>query len=507
MKKLVILLTILILGLTLRLYNLDSRPVGFTWDEAALGYNAYSLLKTGRDEHGQILPVVFKSFGDYKPGLYIYLTVPMIKIFGLNEFAVRLSSAILGTLLIIVVYLLCKYLTPSPSPKLGEGEPGRVGEVLGLCSTFLLAINPWSIHFSRGAWEANVALFLTTLAVLLFLKKRFLLSSFTFGLTFWTYQGAKLFTPLLVIALFLIYKPYIKKLILPGLLGLVMLIPIILNFSSQSGRLKVFSVFSYSGNIVRGITQRYLNHLSPKYLFISGDWSNIRHSIPYYGYFHLPEIITILIGLVILIKANNQTTKLLICWLLLAILPSALSRDIVSGVRSLPMIIPLVILSGIGLSKLKLFYSLALLLSLLLFLDLYFIHSPFFTAKDMLYPYKEALQTIKPYLNDYNQIIFTDKLGQPYIYTLFYYQIDPSLYQAQNKFVDNPNGDVGYVPSFEKFVYQNVDWRTQRGDSSTIFVGDNFELPEQDMNPVNIVRLGEVYYPNGKHALRIVALK
>ena len=124
-----------------------------------------------------------------------------------------------------------------------------------------------------------------------------------------------------------------------------MLIPLILNFGSQSGRLKVFSVFSYSGDLVRGITQRYLNHLSPKYLFISGDWSNIRHSIPYYGYFHLPEILTILVGLVSLIEPITSY-KLLISWLLLAILPSALSRDIVSGVRSLPMLIPLTILSG-----------------------------------------------------------------------------------------------------------------------------------------------------------------
>ncbi len=491
MSRLILLVLIILLGLALRLYHLDSRPVGFTWDEAALGYNAYSLLKTGRDEFGTVLPVVFKSFGDYKPGLYIYLTVPMVKIFGLNEFATRFPSAILGTLLILVVYLLTK----------------------NLYAPFLLAINPWGIHFSRGSWEANVALFLTTLGVLLFLKKRYLTSSIFFGLTLWTYQGAKMFTPLLVIALFLIYKPNIKKLILPAVLGLVMLIPLVLNFGSQSGRLKVFSVFSYSGDLVRGITQRYLNHLSPKYLFISGDWSNIRHSIPYYGYFHLPEIITILLGIYVLVKLNNQTSKLLFSWLILAILPSALSRDIVSGVRSLPMLIPLVIISGIGLSKLwsskflLLCYSVTLSLFVILFIDLYFIHSPFFTARDMLYPYKEALQIIKPFIKDYNRVIFTDKLGQPYIYTLFYYKVDPSSYQTRDNFVADSQGDVGKVEKWDKFLYQPPDWRNQRGDSSTIFVGDNFELPEQDMNPVNLVRLGEVYYPNGKHALRIVALK
>ncbi len=494
MKKLLVLVFIVLLGFVLRIYKLDTRPVGFTWDEAALGYNAYSLLKTGRDEYGKVIPVVFKSFGDFKPGLYVYLTVPVIKLFGLNEFSTRLPSAIFGTLLILVVYLLTK----------------------NLYAPFLLAINPWSIHFSRGAWEANIALFMTTLAVLCFIKASkdltsktnfYLLSSIFFGLSFWAYQGAKMFTPLLVLALLIIYKPSIKKLIWPGVVGVLMLLPIIWNFGTQSGRLKVFSVFSYQGSLVRGITQRYLNHLSPKFLFVSGDWSNVRHSIPYYGYFHLPETITMIIGLVVLLRTNNQSTKLLLTWLLLAILPSALSRDIVSGVRSLPMVIPLVIMSGIGLSKLKLLYSSSLLLFMILFLDLYFIHAPNFAVHNMVYGYKQALQIIKPYLDKYDRVIFTDKLGQPYIFTLFYYKIDPAGYQRKDNLIPDPQGDVGSVARWDKFWYQKADWRNQRGDSSTIFVGDNFELPQADMNPINLVRLGEVYYPNGKHALRIVALK
>ncbi len=499
MSRLMILIFIVSLGLTLRLFYLDSRPVGFTWDEAALGYNAYSLLKTGKDEYGKILPVVFKSFGDYKPGLYIYLTVPAIKIFGLSEFATRLPSAIFGTLLIVVVYLLVSKLLSA--------------QHLALSTAFLLAINPWSIHFSRGAWEANIALFLTTLATLLFIKKRYIYSSLFFGLTLFTYQGAKMFTPLLVLSLLIIYKPNIKKLFWPGVLGLLLLLPILWNLDSQSGRLKVFSIFNYQGNLVRGITQRYLNHLSPKYLFFTGDWSNLRQSIPYYGYFHLPEIITIAIGLIVLLRTNNQVTKLLITWLLIVILPSALSRDIVSGVRSLPMVIPLVIMSGIGLAKLFYYHRLLyiytfILLSLfILFLDLYFIHAPNFVARDMMYGYKQALQIIKPYLDRYDRVIFTDKLGQPYIYTLFYYTIDPGSYQKQANLILDSQGDVGKVEKWGKFLYQPPDWRYQRGDNSTIFVGDNYELPDQDMNPVNLIKLGEVYYPNGKHALRIVALK
>ena len=76
-----LLIGILVLAAALRLVNLSSVPPHLTQDEASLGYNAYSILKTGKDEYGQLLPVVFKSFGDYKPGLYIYLTVPTVAVF------------------------------------------------------------------------------------------------------------------------------------------------------------------------------------------------------------------------------------------------------------------------------------------------------------------------------------------------------------------------------------------------------------------------------------------
>jgi len=110
MKKYTILFIALALGTFLRLWQLSAVPNGLTWDEAAIGYNAFSILKTGKDEHGAFLPIIFKSFGDYKPGLYIYLTVPAVAIFGLNEFAVRFPSAIAGILAILGVYLLTKEL-------------------------------------------------------------------------------------------------------------------------------------------------------------------------------------------------------------------------------------------------------------------------------------------------------------------------------------------------------------------------------------------------------------
>src|SRR3989338_88548 len=93
-----ILISDLILAAALRLFGLTRYPAGLNADEAALGYNAYSLLLTGKDEHGHSWPVNLESFGDFKPAGYAYLLIPFIKIFGLTEFAVRLPSAIFGIL-------------------------------------------------------------------------------------------------------------------------------------------------------------------------------------------------------------------------------------------------------------------------------------------------------------------------------------------------------------------------------------------------------------------------
>src|SRR3989344_4338949 len=101
-----------ILGLAffLRIAGLSSFPPGFTPDEASFGYDAYSILKTGKDQWGKPFPVVLESFGDFKSPLYTYLAVPSVASFGLNKFAVRLPNAILGTIAVYITYLLAKKL-------------------------------------------------------------------------------------------------------------------------------------------------------------------------------------------------------------------------------------------------------------------------------------------------------------------------------------------------------------------------------------------------------------
>jgi hypothetical protein len=423
-----------------------------------------------------------------------------------------------------------------------ERGGGEVEKKIGLYSSLLLAINPWAIHFSRGAWEANLSLFLTLLGAVLFLRNKYLLSSLFFGLTFWSYQGAKLFTPsiILILLIFNIKLINIKKLVYPLILIFLLLLPILINLKSQSGRLQVFSVFSYRrspeyvsqilaqdnsriGSPVyylfhteafdqfRGIAQRFLNHLSPRYLFIDGDWSNPRHSIVYHGYFYYFEALTLVLGIIFLVRFYPRVFWLLVFWIIAAITPSALSRDIISGVRSLPEVIPLTIISSCGLAWIfrhswltKIPLTAVIIFSLVYFSDLYLYHNSFFTARDWLSVYRSAVTLTNKFESGYDRVYFSDQLGQPYIFVLFYSQYPPGLFQQQAKFITNSGGDVGRVTSFGKYQFGPVYWPSMRGQPKTLFIGGQYELPENDLNQPGLLRLGDIKYPNGELGFRLV---
>src|SRR3989338_5575152 len=159
---------ILFLAAVLRFVQLGKNPPGLYWDEGSLGYNAYSILTTGRDEHGEFLPLTrFKAFGDYKPPGYIYATVPSIALFGLNEFAVRFPSALAGVAMVWLTYLLVKELFPV---HLGGVQGHPRGVQAATLAALLLAISPWHVQLSRVAFEAMLAAALNLAGIYFFVK-------------------------------------------------------------------------------------------------------------------------------------------------------------------------------------------------------------------------------------------------------------------------------------------------------------------------------------------------
>lgn len=539
MKTKIALLIILFAAFLIRIWNIGSVPPGLTPDEAALGYNAYSILKTGRDEYGKLLPVIFTSFGDFKPGLYVYSAVPFVGIFGLSEFSVRFPSVLAGVFIVFMIYKIGLHFA---------------GNKLALFAALVSSLNPWLIYFSRGAWEANLSLAITLAAIYFFLKffekpKYLPISAFLFSLTLLTYQGAKFSTLIVLIVLFVLYFTEIKRLIakMPKIfvtsfiVGIVFSLPIVLSFfRGQTARLEVFSLFSYPRpekelsqflseseinktsaeyflfhsetlNFKRAILGRWFNALSADFLFFEGDYENPIHSAPYQGMLLLADMVLIPLGAFFVMKSGRKKFLVFIfLWLVLAPLPAALSRDRVSAVRSLSTAIPLMYLAASGMSglfynvkNLKLKYlTLGLLgptylFSIMYFLDAYFVHLPVHNAATWRYGMKEMSLEIDRMKNDFKEIVVEQSFNQPYIYYLFYTRSDPANYQKTAKLTESEYKlDVGYVESAGNIKYQKIDWQVLKGKPGTLVAAKPESLPPDFSKDAKVLK--EIMYPDGK---------
>src|SRR4030042_5617200 len=86
---------------------------------------------------------------------------------------------------------------------------------LAIWSSLLLAVSPWHISLSRGAFEANLTVLFLTLSVWLFYRgleryKYLWISSIFFGINLFTYHSARIFTPILFIVLILLNKKKLR---------------------------------------------------------------------------------------------------------------------------------------------------------------------------------------------------------------------------------------------------------------------------------------------------------
>jgi 4-amino-4-deoxy-L-arabinose transferase-like glycosyltransferase len=446
------LILILLLTASLRFYRLGEVPSGFVNDEAAFGYNAYSLLKTGRDEFGKSWPVVFHSFGEGKLPVYIYLTMPSVAIFGLNEFAVRLPSAIFGTLTVLLIYLL--------GLKIGNWK-------LGISASFILSVMPWHIHFSRAAFEANVALFFVTAGVWLWQKKKPGWSLLSLIVSVFTYSAASVFVPLWSVY---VYRRERKKTIL------LVLIPwiILLLIQSKFGRFGSISIFNPQSGVPQRLEQkymesggqplwltrllhnkpveygldfsrRYLSHLSPDFLFFQGDLNRPRYRAPDVGQLLLVTAPFLVIGWYQAVKKKKWW---LLVWLFLALLPAALTFETPSAIRSILMAVPLALLIGLGfesVKKLRPIFVLALFINLLYYLDAYFVHLPVHQPYEWQGGYKKLVTRVNQLMPDYDKALITDSRGTAYIYFLFYNQYDPTTWQAQSRAAQTVPDKFGFT--------------------------------------------------------------
>ena len=519
-KTIFVLVSISIISVLLTLVQKNPTPPCFNADEASFGYNAYSILKTGKDEYGAILPLRLKSFGDYKMPLYTYLTIPFIALFGLNEFSARFLNVILSALLPFVVYLLTVELFKNKR--------------IGLLSAFLTSVSLGLHIISRQAHEAYLATTLTTITVYLFLKvihsyriKWILLFLCSSLFLLFSYHPGRIFVAFLLgFSVLYTIKNGKKINSISPLFSLLLLVLIglftLTDFAYKPERLKNLAFFNNAGFTlkvnelkieggirylyqpvfigIKDIVQDHLSYFSPQFIF-NGDENNR------FGYKEMSIMTTIeylffIIGLYYIFNNKEKWRWFLLTLLFVSPLSASLSWSKGSLTRSLFILIPMTTLSAYGfyhlLSNSKkqikpfvVFFSLSFFMFFLIFTwDFYLFHysKRLVTIHSWQCGYKEVNSFIQQNYNKYDKFYMTKEIGMPYIFTLFYLQYPPGKYQQQASLTKADEYGFGQVEQFDKFIFSFKSPELSEKNSVVIGSVDDFKgLKNVDISKLQTV--------------------
>lgn len=533
------LITIIAAAFFVRVIGIERYPPLYT-DEASLGYSAYSILKTAKDEFGVVLPVSLRSFGDYKPALSAYLMIPGIAIFGLSPFTIRLPSVVLGTATVWLVYLLVRMLAKK--------------EQIALAAACVLALSPWHIHQSRMAMLVGPTLFFWVFGIYSCLRGRisprfFIVSLLSFALAVYGYYGMRLMAPLMLVALSAISLRQLKHnfawAVLSGMLFGLALLPLGLAFVANPevvfGRVRHVSVFADDGVRLRlweaastdqgivplvsrifhnkpvayteDIARRFLSHLELPYLFMHGDRAE-PFEIPGIGLLWLIETPFVFIGIRAL-RIYPMLARLLLIWVVISIFPAALTFVTPASNRSFPIVVPFAIASAAGvmtvLSNQTVVRGAGI--GILLFGSIiygayqYVLVLPRTIGPRVFIAAPNGAATLSHYLPQYDRVVISERSRLHASFLFVFLRMDPRAVQSQ-LILRNGLDQFGYehVDRIGKIEYrQDVLWEQEQIPAVSLYILAPHEgLPRSEYSPKI---LAEIRYESGDQAMRFVEIQ
>jgi hypothetical protein len=449
---------VLCLAAVLRLAWLGSIPAGLSHDEAVKGYDAWSVLHTGRDQYGVRFPLIFRGLGDQREALMPYLIVLSEGLFGTTDFAVRLPAALCGVALAGAIFLLSRELFSTRA---------------GLAAALLLAIAPWHIQVSRLAFRAGLLPLTTVLGLWLFLvalrrPALMLPAGLVLGLGLHTYLAARLFLPLLVIGLLVIYRePLLRRREGPAT-GPVQelwrrpVVPLLAGFALMALPQAVWAAFhpadfvghaaesAGTGSVARQAVDalgRYAEYFGVRHLLTQGDPYPVP-STGRFGALYWPVLPFAIAGLVALMGQRRRGDRLVLWWLAIYPVPAALTRgEHPDWLRASCGIGVLELLAGAGIVAAAqwgrhhlprpLVTSAAVALSLLVvvnatwFLTDYAFRFPDRAAYAFSDGVAPAMRRIAALESGYGRVILTSEVPAVHDFYLFYTRYDPVQLQTE----------------------------------------------------------------------------
>ncbi len=567
-KHKILLIVILLVASFLRLWKLTEVPVSLFGDELDVGYHAYSILKTGRDYSGNFLPLHFHSLAEWRTPLYLYSVVPTVAIYGISPLGVRLPAAFFGILGVWGLYLLVKQFSKNKQ--------------LALLSAFVLAISPWHIQYSRAAFEVTMLLAFLLFGLYFFFKslsigeqgpedgKGLWAASALLVTTPLIYSTAKLFTPMILLALLVLWRKEIFKLSKKTLTKAVLTLAVLGGitayatlFSGGSQRFSYISVFSdpviptevgadrLRDSLMRGetglgltpqisdrffhnkvtfwsenITRNILQSFSTDFLFVNGD-INPRHSISNVGQFYRIEFIAMVLGLLLFFsRYKDKRIKIfMVLWLLLGVLPAAITRDGGKHATRLILILPpLVFLISYGLietTKLlrgnikKLFilgYFGLLVLGFITYQHEYWVHNPWDSERWWHAGFEESIKTIKEIDKDYDKVILSMVNEPAWTFFAAWYEYPPDQWHQGFPFKETYLDGFGNISFIDKYYFAGIREKDggifalpQYIDDKTLYlavaseIGENL-IMDPGRGPAGLKLIKAIPYPSGEPA-------
>jgi 4-amino-4-deoxy-L-arabinose transferase-like glycosyltransferase len=504
---LVILIISICVSFFFAVYKDSVSPPCFNSDEAAFAYNAYSILQTGADEYGNVLPLRLKSFGDYKMPLYSYLSIPFIATFGLNELGARALNIFIASLFPIIIYFVVKELFEKEeiaaiaafliSVSLGKGIMERQAHE-GILASFLIFLATFFfVRFLKKETYANAIFFVLFLFFSLFAYQ----SSRIFAVFFFVYtllhffiqrkggSARKFFIIILVISVGLfaitdvIYKPArVQNLFLTNTAGFTLRINELIG---EGGSRIAYNKLTEG---VKEFATNQMTYYSPQFLAIDGD-SNYRFGFPGMGPMTIVEYLFIFIGIYFLFRNSERWRYLFLGLIFVAPITAALSWNGLSLTRAIFLVLTLLIVASYGgyyfviqFKKRKFFlYLIAILffveiICLFYSWDFYLNHYPkrAIVTQSWECGYSELGDYIKQNYNKFDRFYITQKNGEPYIFLLFYLKYPPQLYQKQASLSAPDQFGFGQVAKFDKFNFSVPSSAFQQNHVAIIGYPDDF---------------------------------
>jgi len=471
-KKVEIVALILLgIGIVFRVYQFGIIPLALNRDEAALGYNAFTIATSGMDEWGNHLPTTFRSFGDYKLPGYIYTLSFLIHVFGVHDWVIRLPSLIACFGIILITFWLILRISKQ--------------KTTALLAATMVAIQPWDIFYGRMAYEAHLGLCLLLTSIYLWQKTKpfaWAVGTLCLMAAVLTYNTPLLLIPVMLASIVVMPDMPRKQkwvvgigMILVGLFGFSLLQSV----TVQKQSITIFSdptiidaqakAYTASHTIFEKVwnhreiywgrlaTSRFFQSWSPHFLTIRGG-QNPWHSVPGGAHLYWSTYGLVLVGLMYLtISKRLSLGRKVALWILIlgSLAPAIVTIDAPHATRSLFFFWIITVIAGIGWAqlpvKLRVWIPVFLTLELGVFGWRYFNQFPQYRSTAWPIGLRQSLQQTKGMMitiDAHNADVVAD---QVYIYPLLYWQTPVSLFTTTALRAPLDAAHMNRVIGFENF--------------------------------------------------------